>query len=265
MKIEDFLKKGQAALIVLLVVAVALGFGISIISQATTDIRISQQEQEAARAFNAAEAGIEEVLKDITAVVSAGGGGSLDIDDVKVNYAVTGENYLEGMFEENEAAQVILGDNDVTIEWVDSGSEVENPGPGDCAGVSASSGQTAASLLISVVDDSNQVRRVGINACGLSDDNGMSDEAVGSSGTDSYLRSYSLEVFANDVLARIRPIYNRTSLRVTGTDMPVQTYVIDSEAQAPTLESKAIEVTRTEPATPSVFDYVVFSGANIAK
>lgn len=263
MKIEDFLKKGQAALIVLLVVAVALGFGISIISQATTDIRISQQEQEAARAFNAAEAGIEEALKDITAAAMAGSG-SLDINDVEVNYTVTGENRLEGMFEENEVAQLTLGDNDVTIEWVDGGSEVENPGD-NCSSVSATSGQTPASLLISVIDDLNQVRRVGINACSLNSDNGMSDEAVGSSGSDSYLRSYDLTVNANDVLARIRPVYNRASLRVTGTDLPVQTYVIDSRAQAPTLESKAIKVTRTEPATPSVFDYVVFSGANIAK
>jgi len=263
MKIEDFLKKGQAALIVLLVVAVALGFGISIISQATTDIRISQQEQEAARAFNAAEAGIEEALKDVTGAAMAGSG-FLDVDDIRVNYTVTGENRLEGVFEENEVAQLALGDNDVTIEWVDSGSEVENPGS-DCSSVSATSGQTPASLLISVINDSNQVRRVGINACSWNGENGMSDEAVGNSGSDSYLRSYDLTVNANDVLARIRPVYNRVSLRVTGTDLPVQTYVIDSEAQAPTLESKAIKVTRTEPATPSVFDYVVFSGANIAK
>lgn len=257
---RQLLKKGQAALIVLLVVAVALGFGLSIISQTTTDIRISQQEQEAARAFNAAEAGIEEALKEI----NVGGPVDIDVGDVKVKYTVTGENSLEGVFKENEAAQVVLGgvDSTLKIEWVDKNSELENPG--GCTGMTAESGQTAASLLISVIDDSNQIRREGWNACDLEADNGMTN--VTDSGSGTFLRSYDLAINANDSLVRIRPVYNQTSLRVTGSPaLPVQSYVIDSKAQALTLESKAIEVTRTEPATPAIFDYVLFSGTNVIK
>jgi hypothetical protein len=256
MVMKEILKKGQAALIVLLVVAVALGFGISIISQATTDIRISQQEQEAARAFNAAEAGIEEALKALSV-----GSFILPVDEIEVEYTVTGETYLEGMFKENEAVQVRLGGaNTLRIEWVDTGSEVEDPG--SCV---ATSGQAPASLLISIIDNSNQIRRVGWNACGLNGDNGMLD--VGGAGDDPYLRRSDLEVYVDDSLVRIRPVYNRTSLKVTGIveDLPIQAYSIDSEAQTPTLEAKAIEVTRTEAATPAIFDYVLFSGTNIIK
>jgi hypothetical protein len=54
---------GQALLIGLLVVAVALTVGLSIISRSITDIRISQQEEESARVFSVAEAGIEASLK----------------------------------------------------------------------------------------------------------------------------------------------------------------------------------------------------------
>src|SRR3989338_10527364 len=97
------MNKGQAVLLILLVVAVALGLGLSIISQSTTDVRISQQEQDAARAFNAAEAGIETALQDISVI-----GGSLTIDSIPVEYTVTGKDFLEAKFNENESAQVIL-------------------------------------------------------------------------------------------------------------------------------------------------------------
>ncbi|MFC1627384.1 PilX N-terminal domain-containing pilus assembly protein [Patescibacteria group bacterium] len=250
---------GQAALVVLLVMAVTLGFGLSIISQSTTDVRISSQEQESSRAFNAAEAGIEEALQDLS-VSSAG----LAVNGIDVNYTVAQENYLEGIYSENESAQVLLGgvNNTLTIEWAKSTSEVENPG--NCAGVAAGSGQTAASLLITVVDDNDQVRRVGLNACDLSAANGMTN--VLAVGADDYLRSYDLAVTSNDAYVRIRPIYNQASMRVVGfLDLPDQLYQIDSKAQTNTLESKAIEVTRTEPATPSIFDYVLFSGTSIVK
>ncbi len=53
---------GQALLIILLVMAVALTIGLSVIARSITDIAISQKEEEAARAFSAAEAGIEQAL-----------------------------------------------------------------------------------------------------------------------------------------------------------------------------------------------------------
>lgn len=56
-------RSGQAIIIILLVLAVGLTIGLSIISRSITDIRISQQEEESARAFSVAEAGIEEALK----------------------------------------------------------------------------------------------------------------------------------------------------------------------------------------------------------
>jgi len=53
---------GQALLIILLIMAVGLTIGLSITSRSITDIKISELSEESARAFSAAEAGIEEVL-----------------------------------------------------------------------------------------------------------------------------------------------------------------------------------------------------------
>ncbi|MBU3957074.1 hypothetical protein KKI19_02265 [Patescibacteria group bacterium] len=42
---------GQALLIILLVMAVALTIGLSVVSRSITDIRISQEQEQSARAF----------------------------------------------------------------------------------------------------------------------------------------------------------------------------------------------------------------------
>ena len=55
-------QSGQALLIILLVMAVGLTVALAIVSRSVTDIRISRQEEESARAFSAAEAGIEQAL-----------------------------------------------------------------------------------------------------------------------------------------------------------------------------------------------------------
>ena len=260
MKIKRKVKEhGQAVLIVLLVVAVALGFGLSIISQSVTDVKISKQEQESARAFNAAEAGIEEALKSITVGV-----GSITVDDIEVDYSVSSETVLSNTVNENESVEVDLTDadlglNTVTINWVNSGNATENPGT-----CTASSGGAPASLLVAVIDDADNITRYGVNACDLEADNGMTN--ISDAGDSPFLRQYDVAVDAGDALVRIRPLYNRTSMNINGNvDLPVQAYSISSTAQAPTLESKAIEVSRTEPATPSVFDYVLFSGTSITK
>jgi len=54
---------GQALLIILLVMAVGLTVGLTVVSRSVTDIGISRQEEESARVFSVAEAGIEEALK----------------------------------------------------------------------------------------------------------------------------------------------------------------------------------------------------------
>ncbi len=248
--------KGQAVLIVLLVVAVALGFGLSIISQSVTDTEIAGHSEESARAFNAAEAGIESALGNLTI-----GTYNIDVGEdeniINVNYEVSSENFLEGVYDENDIATVVLGEfgDTLTIEWVQPGED-----PGTCIGEST---KAPASLLITVIDSTNNITRYGLNACDLDSDNGMTRVGV-SDGTDGYLRLYSLTVGAN-ALVKIRPIYNQAQIRVTGDNLPVQAYDIDSRAQSPTLESKAIQVSRTVPATPAIFDYVLFSGTNIVQ
>jgi hypothetical protein len=56
-------EQGQAVLIILLIMAVVLTVGLSIVSRSVTDIKISQQAQESARTFWVAQAGLEKAIK----------------------------------------------------------------------------------------------------------------------------------------------------------------------------------------------------------
>jgi Tfp pilus assembly protein PilX len=59
---ENKFSKGQALLLILLSMAVVLTIVLSILSRSVTDVAISSREEEALRAFSAAEAGIEKSI-----------------------------------------------------------------------------------------------------------------------------------------------------------------------------------------------------------
>ena len=66
---ENMKEKGQIILILLLVMTVALGVGLTIVQRSLTDISTSTKVEQSSRAFSAAEAGIEKALQgDISSV-----------------------------------------------------------------------------------------------------------------------------------------------------------------------------------------------------
>ena len=60
---------GQVLVIILLVMIVGLTVGLFLLGRTTVDVSVSKNVEESARAFNAAEAGIEEAIRDVTTVV----------------------------------------------------------------------------------------------------------------------------------------------------------------------------------------------------
>lgn len=63
MRKQTLKEQGQTILILLLVMAVALAIGLSVVQRSLTDISTASQVEESARAFTAAEAGIEKALQ----------------------------------------------------------------------------------------------------------------------------------------------------------------------------------------------------------
>ena len=75
-------QKGQALLLVLLSMAVVLTIVLSILSRSVTDIAVTSRDEEALRAFSAAEAGVEQAL--------VAGGGSGTVGNASFNANVSG-------------------------------------------------------------------------------------------------------------------------------------------------------------------------------
>lgn len=93
--------KGQALIIILLVLAVAATVVLSLISRSITDITITTKERDSSRAFSAAEAGIEEALVGGPTSATLPGG---------ENYAVTVGTVGEGTNEFVWPQEILSGD-----------------------------------------------------------------------------------------------------------------------------------------------------------
>jgi len=81
-------QSGQALLLVLLSMAVALTLVLSVLSRTISDVKISSQDENSLRAFSAAEAGVEQAL------VVGSDTGSVDIGDAKFSAKVS--DFAEG-------------------------------------------------------------------------------------------------------------------------------------------------------------------------
>lgn len=73
--------QGQAVLIIVLLMAVALTVGVAIVSRSITDVKLSSQDEESARAFSAAEAGLDIYL--------SGDAATSTLSEGTINYSVT--------------------------------------------------------------------------------------------------------------------------------------------------------------------------------
>ncbi len=246
-------QEGQIGLIVLLLTVVLLTIGLSIATRSVTDIRLSRQEEESSRAFNAAEAGIEDALrKDLHALVGAGEV-SVDVGGITAKYRVSEENSLETQIDEGETVEInVLGlgnGRQVAIEWAKD------------------SCPSAASIVVAVYNRTTRtIRRTPYEGCS------HGDSFVGpptvATGTDNYAFRVIVNLINGDQFIRVRAVYAATWLRARGTGttvLPVQFWRIRSDAQTGGGETRSVEVTQTPPAPPSIFDFVIFSESGLTK
>lgn len=110
----DFMRSGQALLIVLLVLAVALTVGLSIASRSITEVSVSTSQEESARALSAAEAGVEQALGGI----ATGGPGTAVPGSTTEKFTVTNNTLgnsnsfvFNDMFAAGDVATVALDNN----------------------------------------------------------------------------------------------------------------------------------------------------------
>lgn len=244
-------QSGQALLVVLMVLVVAITVGLSVLSQSITDVKISSEEEESAQAFNVAEIGIESILKDIqvgTGIEWTGDDGqsyNVDVTQEGASGYLTGQPVSQG-----DVIQLLVnGDENLNIYWQDE----------------------AALELIVVQDVAGQYQIDRLALDGQSRDNGFDSPTSGTFSHEGQSFSYQLELdiasnYDRAQFVRVRPLYDDSYIYVSGTNMEDQYYQITSTGQTSSGVTRKIEVTRDiYPSLPSVFDYALFSGSSIVK
>ncbi len=284
-------------MIILLVMAVVLTVGLSVVSQSITDVRLSQKEEEASRAFSAAEAGIEQVL-----IKAPSAGGSFNGSFGSAGYQVVRNDLGQGStsfsypgtFSSGETVTTFLVNHDDSGNLTCSGGAVpcftsqyvDICWGGSADATAAPSTATAPALEVSVLyknaSGNYQTARVladpytgsdatrnGNNFANVTDSSGCtvgSDslryrQRIDFGATGLNIPSYTTA--GNLVMLRTKLLYNSNSqkigVKLPAGQLPSQGVNIGSVGTYGNSTQK-VEVTQLYPDAPPVFDYALYSG-----
>lgn len=244
---------GQALLIILLVLSVALTTGLALVARTTTDISISEKETASSKAFEAAEAGIEEALKAIETgqplplpfTLEPGG----EEAAVKVTQGLTGEVTKRQIFP-GQATTFWL--NSITL---DGGIFPANISYGGTALTFCWDGAENIEAAVYYQSGGYKVARYYLGG-------GGGCQGLAKSGTINNLP-------AGKKFVNVR-FYGGVSDVVTvaaqgvGTSLPKQGTTIEAEATVGDVVRK-ISVFQGWPQVPSFFDFAVLSAGGLTK
>lgn len=257
-------EQGQALVIVILTMVVALTVGLSVATRSVTTVRISTSEEESQQAFAAAEAGIEEVLKS---------GVSMASELTLTNNARYLANVVSSpVLTDFLVPQITLKDDVVQI-WLSKASDYSGKYSGDLTffwGDPADSCPDVPALeviLFSGNDINNPtLTRYPIDPC-IRGNNFSTASVGGSVGGKSLRNSYSITGVTNGIIARIMPLYKSANIGVRGSNnLPTQGKEVISTGKVTSGIGdviRKIQVFQSNPTLPSVFDYTIFSGTSL--
>jgi hypothetical protein len=264
---KKFAWKGQVLLITVLVLSVAVTIALSLIGRSVSDISMSRNLEESARAFSAAEAGLEQALKTGTTT------------NVKATYA-TGVSYVSSSIDLGGTTGIYtlpttsLGQ--VESIWLvghnpDNSINEADPYLGsslDICWTPPLDGEPVPAIEVIVYYKSGLLYLVNRQAYDpditRASNNFETADINGTCGsvTGVYKKTITLPG-GTPLLARIRPFYNSTALTIApvgaGNLLPKQGVEITSTGQTDGGVTRKIVVQRQYPWPASIFDYVVYS------
>ena len=275
-------QRGQAILIVVLVMAIALTIGLAIISRSITDVRVSRQEEESARAFSAAEAGIE---KTVALGLSSG---TFTLNGQEVNYNVVssgigGSGVTEILFSEQlksgEVQSVWLvnhdADGDLDPSSYYQGATINFYWGNESTADDEVTTPALEATLVYQESGSFKIKRAVFDPSTASrkGSNNFSDAGAGAT-IDSEVLAFgaSLDVAGIPYLLRLKLLYNESETHYVAVSspasesLPSQGTCYQSSATVVGSDiSRKIEQCRFYDVPPALFDYVLYSGQGLTK
>lgn len=257
-------EKGQALLIVILVMVVSLTIGLSVASRSIVNLRTSTEEENSQRAFSAAEAGVEKAITTGTGITAAQDlGNNATIKEVDIGEVSGTEFVLNG------------GNNVEKDNGIDLGLSQDYPGYERPQGISSfyvhwgsqsdsctTSPPTAAAIELIVLSGTlrfPQSARYAFDPCSRGNNFSSPDSGsyIISGKTFKYRFGGSI---SNGLIARIVPLYTNTPIGIRSTtSLPSQGKVIQSTGASGGTERK-ITYFKGYPQLPvEFFQYILFS------
>ena len=249
---------GQALLITLLVLAVALTAGLSLVARTITDISISEKESASSKAFEAVEAGVEEALRAIEAGEAVPGSLSLAPGGEEADVSI-GVSEPTG-----ELANREIYSGEATTFWLNSYTVDDQtfPDPNEILVYNGNSVRLCGSvdgLEAAIYYQGGGGYRVERRYLDLS--------APGCAGLDREVTIDSLPGGTKFINVRFYGDANDTAtvaMEGIGGNLPKQGNLITSEATVGNVARK-VTVFQGWPVPPSFFDFALFSGGNLSK
>lgn len=275
-------ESGQALLVVLLSLSVVLIIVLYIVSRSITDISLSTKDEEALRAFSAAEAGIERALVIGSSIPSTQIGDANFLTNVSsfaagstsVVYPVPLKSGNVANFWLTRPSENSFRGNQIRVCWGDT-ADINAQTPAIEASIiyTPTPGNLSTARIARAAYDANTARYTNnnffspatVSNCVISGQTFRFQATLNMTGISGYSTQNVLQVL------KIRMLYNTTTAHKVGIDvsgsgstLPSQGRFIDSQGSYGT-SSRRIEVYQLHPAVPTVFDSVVFSQSGITK
>ena len=280
---------GQTLLIILLVLAVVITVALSVASRSVSDVNVSTKEEEAARAFSAAEAGIEQALIGGPTTGTLPNGATFNVSPRSIG-GTTGYNFPTGLRSGETAPIWFLAHDDANNLTCDAsrpcftGSSIRlcwgTPGSSAAAATTpaiqlnvlydpTSNSQYNDVRIARATFDPNAARRgqngfqaVSGGACSVngidyafSETVNFGNIGIGCSSTQRCLLAGRVRFFYN---SNPEPFGADTS--VSGVSLPLQGKIIESTGVSGEANRK-IQVVRQYPDLPPIFDFALFAGS----
>jgi hypothetical protein len=271
--------KGQILLITLLVLSIATTIALSLIARTTTDLNISNEADESSRAFNAAEAGIEQALLSNTAPA-----GTQTLLGNDATYAVT-QNQIGGETGTYKFPRVTSVGQTETLWLVPHETDPLDPNIGEP--IVSTKGYTADTMKVCFAANSalevviyylrggeyriarglydSESGRVGTNNFTQADGSGCgADTNTSYSHSIDFPTDFSINpgVAESDTLVfmRFRPLYANTQIAVNASAaIPLQGNTFESCGTTGTGIRRCISVIQNYRTPSGLFDYVIYS------
>jgi len=252
---------GQALLVILLIMAVALTIGLAVTSRTVTDVEISGKTEEAARAFSAAEAGIEEAL------VGIGTGTFTNPPDFGEGVSYTSEKSDLGVGTEFVFPEVAVGEiKTLYLANYGTGGTLTPSYAGGSIDLCWENVEAAIEATLYYDSGGYKVARYAVDAKVDRDPDNYFEEP--DSGGCAGLTYKKTLVFPDGVIPlflRVRVLYVSTRVGVSaaaGSALPAQGVKIVSTGLAGT-STRKVEVIRMHPAPPGIFDFLLYSESDL--